>query len=150
MKITDILVTEHRIFESVFAQIEAALPSAGTLAEIRMLAALVEGLLTAHGGTETELAYVALDHVRLEQGQLDRLHQDHQEIDASLRQVQSARNGDEARRLLAAALQASRQHMLREERTVFPLLERALRPETLTELAATWSRRAASAPRPVD
>jgi len=144
MKITDVLVAEHRIFEGVFAQIEAALPRLRTLAEVRLLASIVEGLLTAHSGTETELAFLALDHVRQDEGRLDRLHQDHQEIDSRLRQVQSARTGGDARRLLAAALQASRQHMLLEERAIFPLLERALQPATLAELAATWSLRAAA------
>ncbi|HTT57359.1 MAG TPA: hemerythrin domain-containing protein [Opitutaceae bacterium] len=141
MKITDVLVTEHRTFDRVFAEVERALARATTLGEVQNLARLVEALLTEHGAAETELAYLAVDHVLQDRGQLDRLHQDHREIDASLRAVQSAPDAAEARRLLAAALQASRQHMLLEERAIFPVLERALQPVTLVELAAAWMER---------
>jgi uncharacterized protein (DUF2267 family) len=109
-----------------------------------MLASIVENLLTEHGGTETDLAYLAFDHVLQDKGQLGRLHQDHQEIDANLRRVQRAGDCAEACRLLEAALRATREHMLFEEQSVFPLLERALQPETLTELADTWALRLAA------
>ncbi|HTX65536.1 MAG TPA: hemerythrin domain-containing protein [Opitutaceae bacterium] len=142
MTITEVLVTEHRTFERVFAEIERALGRATTLGEVQNLARLVEALLTDHGAAEAELAYLAVDHVLQDRGQLDRLHQDHHEIDASLRAVQSAGGAAEARRLLAAALQTSRQHMLLEERAIFPVLERALQPVTLVELAAAWTERA--------
>ena len=144
MKITEVLVTEHRIFVHVFDEIERALPRLTTLAEVRTLAGLVESLLTDHAGTETDLAYLAFDHVLQDKGQLDRLHQEHQEIDASLRQVQTAGDCAAACRLLETALRASREHMRFEEQSVFPLLERALQPETLTELADTWALRLAA------
>jgi hypothetical protein len=35
-----------------------------------------------------------------------------------------------------------------EELSVFPLLEKVLQPETLTELGATWERRSAAAAHP--
>lgn len=146
MKITEVLVTEHRIFANVFDQIERALPCLAGLTEVRTLARIVEGLLAQHGGTETDLAYLAYDHVMEEKGQLQRLHQEHEEIDASLRQVQSAGDCTQARRLLEGALRTAREHMRFEERHVFPLLECALQPETLTELAATWARRSAAQP----
>ena len=44
-----------------------------------------------------------------------------------------------ARRLLLAAVRASRDHFRFEEQSVFPLLENVLLGETLTELGATWS-----------
>jgi hemerythrin-like domain-containing protein len=144
MKITEVLVTEHRIFRGVFDEIERALPRLTTLAEVQTLANIVEGLLTDHAGTETDIAYLAFDHVLQDKGQLDRLHQEHQEIDASLRQIQTAGTCAEACRLLETTLRASREHMLFEEQSVFPLLERALQRETLTGLADTWALRAAA------
>jgi hemerythrin-like domain-containing protein len=144
MKITEVLVIEHRIFISVFDAIERVLPRLTTLAEVQTLANIVEGLLTDHAGTETELAYLAFDHVLQDKGQLDRLHQEHQEIDASLRQIQTAADCAEACRLLETALWASREHFTFEERSVFPLLESALHHETLTGLADAWSQRLAA------
>jgi hemerythrin-like domain-containing protein len=141
MKITDALVAEHRIFLGVFDRIEAALPSLTTPAEVRTLATVVEGMLEGHAETETNLAYLALDHTLAERGALDRMHQDHHEIDSRLRKVQSASTCAEGRRLLKAALLASREHFSDEERNLFPLLEQLLQPETLTELGRSWLER---------
>ncbi len=145
MTITDVLVIEHRIFAHIFMEVERTLPRMTTLAEVRALAGLIESLLAGHGGTESDLAYLAYDHVMQDRGRLERLHQEHEEIDANLRLVQSARDYPQARRLLEAALRGAREHMRFEELHVFPLLEQTLQPKTLTELAATWSLRSAAA-----
>ena len=141
MKITEILVAEHRIFLSVFDQIERALSGVTTLTEARKLARLVEGMLESHAGTETELAYLALDHVLQDKGQLDRLHEEHHEIDTSLHLVHLAGDVARARLMLQTALGASRRHFVFEEQSVFPLIESALQSETLAGLAATWMQR---------
>ena len=138
MKITEILVAEHRTFLSVFAQIERALPGATRLAEVRMLARIVEGMLESHAGTETEQAFLALDHVLQDKGQLDRLHEEHLEIDTSLHLVHLAGDSLRARGLLQTAIDASRKHFAFEEQFVFPLIESALQPETLAGLGTTW------------
>jgi hemerythrin-like domain-containing protein len=141
MKITEILVAEHRIFLSVFDQIERTLSGVTTLPEARMLARLVEGMLESHAGTETELAYLALDHVLQDKDQLDRLHEEHHEIDTSLHLVHLAGDVARARLMLQTALGASRRHFAFEEQSVFPLIESALQSETLAGLAATWMQR---------
>ena len=138
MKITEILVAEHRIFLNVFEQIERALTGVATLSEARMLARIVKGMLESHASTETELAYLALDHVLQDKGQLDRLHEEHDEIDTSLHLVHLAGDAARARSLLQTAIMASRRHFAFEEQSVFPLIEAALQPETLAGLATTW------------
>ncbi len=147
MNITEALVLEHRVFATVFNQIERAVPGMNTISEVRRLAGIVEALLAEHGATETNLAYLALDHVMHDRGRLDRLHQDHREIDERLQQIESAGTCDEARRLFAAALQATREHMEFEEQNVFPLLEQVVDPATLAELGEIRFRR--SSPEPV-
>ncbi len=134
MKITDVLITEHALFNRVFAQVERALSQCGAVKEVQMLAGLVEGLLRHHGETEAHLAYVALDHALKEKGKLDRLHEEHQEIDRHFEQVRSASDLETARRLLHTALQSSRDHFRYEERHLFPLLEQVLQPEALSKL----------------
>jgi hemerythrin-like domain-containing protein len=146
MTITETLIAEHRVFTEVFDQIESFLPKLTTLAEVKLLARLAEGMLQGHADTENNLAYAALDHVLKDKGHLDRLHQDHQEIDENLRRVQTARDFDKARRLLKSAIIASRKHFQREEQSIFPLIERVLRQDTLAELAsAHFQQRLASA-----
>ena len=134
ISITEVLSTEHAVFLTVFDQIELALPKLKRLEEAKMLAGLVEALLQDHGEAETNLAFVALDHALVQNGRLDRLHQDHDEIDDHLRQVKAAAKLPDARRLLKVALLASRKHFRREEQTIFPLIEKMLHRETLTEL----------------
>ena len=136
MKITDTLVVEHRILQTLFDQIDRLLSTAATLGEVKMLASLMESLLEEHGDMETNIAYFAFDHVLNDKSQLARLHQEHQEIDASLREVRRARSRAQASRLLAAAIHFSRMHMQFEEHSVFPLLESVLQHETLNELGA--------------
>jgi hemerythrin-like domain-containing protein len=140
VSITDALMTEHRVFNTVFAHIERSLPMLATVQEARTLAALVEAMLNSHSEAETNLAYVALDHMLDNWGELDRFHQDHQEIDARLKRVQSARSRLEACQLLSAALRASQDHFLREERTIFPLIESVVQEELLAELGQAWRR----------
>jgi hemerythrin-like domain-containing protein len=132
--ITEILSAEHRVFTELFDQIEGLLPKLTTLPEVKLLTTLVEGLLQGHADAERNLAYVALDHALKDRGRLDRLHQDHEEIDASLKRAQTAHSFEEARRLLKTSISASREHFRREEGSIFPLLERVLRPETLATL----------------
>jgi hemerythrin-like domain-containing protein len=144
MKITEALVAEHTIFLGVFDQIERVLPSLATPAETRTMATIVEGLLAAHAKAETDLAYLALDHVLAHNGELKHMHQEHQEIDDRLRMVHTAKTCAEARRLLKATLTATREHFRCEERSVFPLLEQALRKETLLELGRAWMQRQAA------
>ena len=143
MTITEALVAEHTIFLSVFDQIERVLPSLATPAEVSTMASIVEGLLEGHAKTETDLAYLALDHVLEHNGELKRMHQDHHEIDDRLRKVHTANTCAEARRLLKSAILASRDHFRGEERSVFPLLEKSLQEQTLTDLGRNWMRRQA-------
>ena len=144
MKITEALVAEHNTFLTVFDHIERVLPSLATQTEVRTMASIVEGLLESHAKTETNMAYLALDHVLEQNGELKRMHQDHREIDDRLRNVHTANTCAEARRLLKAALLASREHFQLEERNVFPLIEKVLEKETLLELGQIWLQRSAA------
>ena len=138
MKITEVLVAEHAIFLGVFEQIQRALPGCATLSELRRMAGIVEGLLRPHGETEANLAYVALDQALAERGPVDRLYQDHEEIDSRFHKLQSARDLPEAMRLLTEAVAAMRTHFEHEERVDFPLLEQTLMAETIGQLGTAW------------
>ena len=50
--ITSFLVTEHAVFGELFAEIDRLLPDARTVAEVRLLAQLVEGVLSRHADVE--------------------------------------------------------------------------------------------------
>ncbi len=138
MTIIDGLVAEHRVFLMLFDQIERALPGVKTVDEIGLLCRLLEAPLHNHGGAETDLAYIALDHILHQQNRLTRLHHDHQEIDGLLKKVEEIKDLQKARTQLKAALNACRVHFREEERSVFPLVEKALQHETLEILGKVW------------
>ena len=132
--ITKTLIMEHAVFSAVFDQIEKVLAGSPSAPEVKVLAVVVEGLLRGHGETETHLAYSALDHALADRQSLNRLYQDHHEIDDHFKRVHGATDAAEAQRLLKKALAATREHFRREEESVFPILEQTLQPETLLAL----------------
>jgi hemerythrin-like domain-containing protein len=134
MTIIEVLIAEHAVFLTVFDQIEGLLPNLSTVGEVRILISLVERLLHDHGEAEKKLAYAALDHVLEDKGRLDRMHQEHQEIDVRLSRVRTARSLAEARQLCKAALDAAREHFRHEEESVFPLVASVLQDDTLAAL----------------
>jgi hemerythrin-like domain-containing protein len=136
--ITQALAMEHAVFRNVFDQIERVLDGTQSATEVKLLASVVEGLLDGHGEAETNLAYAALDHALADRGALNRLHQDHREIDGRFQQLQRVAEAGEARRLLREALAVTREHFRREEKSVFPVLERTLQPDTLGRLGRKW------------
>ena len=140
MTIIDALLADHATFCEVFAQIERVADDLKTVDEIKLLGNLVEGLLKSHSEAETELAYSSLDHLLEHRGQLDLLYHDHKEIDSRFERLREVKSVAEARRLLLQALQGMRDHFDREERTVFRVIEKTMRPETLAELSEAWMR----------
>lgn len=149
MTITEALVSEHATFCVVFDHIDRALPHLRRLAEIRCLARLVEGLLLRHGAAEEDLVLVSLDRVLQQKARYNRFYQQHSEIDIRLRQAHESNRFVQARRLLQAALLASREHFQHEERVVFPLVERMVTRERLVKLGLIWMRQRTSRARRV-
>ena len=137
--ITKVLVMEHAVFRKVFEQAERHLARAKSASEVKLLASVVEGLLQSHSKTETDLAYSALDHVLADRGALDRLHQDHHEIDSQFKRLHRATDAAQARLQFKKALSATRKHFQHEEERVFPLLEKTLQPDTLKSLGTQWA-----------
>lgn len=138
MKITEALLAEHLVFHNLFDHLEAKLPEINRLAEIQLLAGLMESMLSAHSNTEDDLFIGPLDHCFEQLGQRETFHKEHIEIDENLRRIQQAKTVREARELLLAAISYSRRHFDREERVVFPIAEKVLKANTLNDLGKTW------------
>lgn len=141
MKITEILMAEHVVFHNLFDHLECSAPRLKTLAELKALAAALETLLRAHANTEDELLIAPLEHCLEQIGQSETFHEEHEEIDKSLLDVQKAKQIGVARKRLAQAVAASREHFDKEERIVFPLAEQTLKGDTLQALGAAWMKR---------
>ena len=138
MKITEALFAEHRVFDNVFDHIERTAPKLKTLAEVKSLAALMTAMMKAHSDTEDELFIKPLEHCFEQIGQRDTFHQEHDEIENTLAQVAKSTRIKAAQQLLLRAVAATRRHVDKEERIVFPLAERVLSAKTLTSLGQSW------------
>ena len=145
MKITDVLRAEHTVFQHLFDHVETTTPRLRKLAEVKMLASLVDKVLAPHSETEDELFIKPLEHCFEQIGQNETFHEEHLVMETTLRKVGKAKSLAEARRQLLSAIAASRKHFDKEERIVFPLAERVLKPKTLTALGREWMHRRAAA-----
>ena len=145
IRITDALTIEHATLRTVFKQVEIALPALERLAEVQAMARMVEALLHQHGESEEHLLYVTLDHSLAESKQLDRMSQEHDELNEWLAKACSAKDVTEARQYLREALSYSRHHFEHEERTVFPLIHQRLSDDSLRTLGEAWYRQQAQA-----
>jgi len=141
MKITDILRAEHTVFHNLFDHIEATVPRIKTLAEVKLLAAVVERLHGSHSKTEDDLFIEPLEHCFEQIGQNETFHAEHRQIEEKLARVQTARTLKDAKTILLGAISASREHFDKEERIVFPMAERILKTKTLTDLGIDWMKR---------
>jgi hemerythrin-like domain-containing protein len=142
MKVTEAIALEHATLLRVFDEVERISPQLGSAAEAGRLATIVEKLLGTHAELETNFAFVALDHALHDEGHLTTLHQEHRELDDRLRRVHEATDCEEACGLLRAGLGGARAHFQREERELFPLLERALGSGALAILGEAFKKSA--------
>ena len=94
--------------------------------------------MRAHAKTEDDLLVEPLEYCLAQIGQSETFHEEHDEIEARLAEVQKARGAKQARELLLRAVLRSREHFDKEERIIFPLAEHVLKDKTLTELGQTW------------
>ena len=91
MKITKILMAEHVVFHNLFDHIERTASRLKSLAEVKLLAATLDVLMRAHARTEDDLLVEPLEHCLSQIGQSETFHEEHDEIDARLAEVQKAR-----------------------------------------------------------
>ena len=139
MTLTEAIAAEHATLLKRFAEVERVLPRLRTRAQVRAMAALVGVVLGDHTELEAALAFVPLLQTLRRTGQLTRLAQAHHEINMRLRQARQAQTSSRARQLLRAALRASRAHLRDEERSLFPAIKSALKPEAQMALGNRFS-----------
>ena len=145
MKITDVLRAEHTVFHHLFDHVETTTPRLKKLAEVRMLAALVDKVMSPHSQTEDELFIDPLEHCFEQIGHKETFHHEHEVIEATFARLRKSKSLKDAKRLLLGAVTASRKHFDKEERIVFPMAERVLKAKTLTDLGREWTHRRAAA-----
>jgi hemerythrin-like domain-containing protein len=138
MKITEALLAEHVVFHNLFDFVERTLPTIKTLAEVQLLAALLQAVLRTHTKVEDHLLIDPLESTFSQMGQDETFHEEHEEIEHDLESVGAAKRVGEAKRRLLKAAVLCRKHFDKEERIVFPMAERQFSPKSLLVLGKRW------------
>jgi hemerythrin-like domain-containing protein len=138
MKITEALLAEHVVFHNMFDYLERTIPAVRTLAEVRVLASLLEAMLRIHSKVEDHLLIDPLESTFSQMGQAENFHEEHDEIEQELAGIASLRRILDAKGRLLKAVVLSRKHFDKEERLVFPLAEKQLSAKSLVELGRRW------------
>ncbi len=139
MKITDALRAEHIVFHNLFDHIEKCIPILKNLHAVQAVTTVLEGVLKDHGTVENDLLLEPLETSLGHIGHLENFHDEHEAIDLALRNIGSCRSLKKGKALLLHAVCLSRQHFDKEERVVFPLIEKQLKAKTLSALGARWA-----------
>lgn len=139
MKITEVLLAEHFVFHNLFDRLEQSLPQHKTLIELQAVARLFESSMRDHSYVEDELLIEPLEPYLCQLGQSDNFHDEHEEIEAGLANIQTTHDFAEASRLFLNAIHMARKHFDKEERIIFPLAEKLLSPKTLVSLGERWA-----------
>lgn len=117
--LVDLLVAEHRRLESLFAEIETAQSPAARRAALDAAVAM----LAAHTATEERLLHAHLPPALAEYEAAE--HRRVAEVVARLTELNDVDPGFEL--LLAALLEAVREHVQEEETELFPRLPQSVR-----------------------
>ena len=139
MKITQALLAEHVVFHNLFDCLEQTVPKLEMVAEVKVLAALLESMLKLHSQVEDDLLIQPLEPSFCQLGHHENFHDEHDEIEDHLEQVRAARTLAKSKRELLRAVALSRRHFDKEERIVFPLAERQLSAESQKRLGQLWT-----------
>ena len=108
---------------------------------MKSLALLLDKVMSPHSKTEDDLFIDPLEHCFDQIGHKETFHHEHELIEATLVKVTKARTLKDAKRLLLSVIAASRKHFEKEERIVFPMAERILKAQTLSDLGQKWMKR---------
>jgi hemerythrin-like domain-containing protein len=138
MKITEVLMAEHAVFHNLFDHIEAAVPRLKNMDEVKLLATLVDKVMAPHSKTEDDLFIEPLEHCFEQIGQNETFHAEHRQIEEKLAFVLKTKTLAAAKKTLLGAIADLRTHFDKEERIVFPMAERVLKPKTLSDLGTEW------------
>ena len=141
MKVTEAFLGEHGVFYAQFDYLESDLPKATLLDWVKVQAQLVGAALKTHAQLEEELLFIPLDPHLGQMGPLNVMRMEHNEIEGTLEILPHASDLETARGQLLNMMQVARQHFAKEEQVLYPMAEKALSYQELSELGQMWAER---------
>ena len=139
MKITDAFLGEHGVFYALFKHLEQAIPAASQPDQVHMHAAMLASALATHAQLENDLLFSAMEPHVGPMGPLAVMRREHEEIEGTLAGLQEVQDTAEAQRMLLYAIRVARDRFAKEEQILYPMAEKALGAEPLSQLGAQWA-----------
>ena len=139
MKVTDAFLGEHGVFYAQFKHLEQTIPAASQPDQVHIHAAMLASALATHAQLENDLLFSAMEPHVGPMGPLAVMRREHEEIEGTLAGLQEVQDTAEAQRMLLYAIRVARDHFAKEERILYPMAEKALDAETLSQLGAQWA-----------
>lgn len=139
MKITEALRGEHGVFYAQFHSLKQTVPTAKTVEQVQALVTVLATALEQHAQLEDTLLFTALDPHIGQMGPLAVMRMEHDEIEQTLARSQASQDPTEAKNLALHAVQVALAHFAKEEQVLFPMAERTLNADTLTQLGKRWA-----------
>lgn len=139
MKITDAFLGEHAVFYAQFDHMEQTVPTTDSLKNVKTQAALLAAALTGHAQLEEELLFQKLETHIGQGGPLAVMRMEHNQIEENLSRLPDLDTLEDARRVLLQTVKVAREHFAKEEQILYPLAERTLGIDHLTELGEQWA-----------
>lgn len=141
MKITDGFLGEHAIFYAQFTFLEEKMPKAEDLSLVKAQGALLESALASHAALEEELLFQNLEPHIGPGGPLAVMRVEHNQIEGNLTALPRLETCVQAQDNLLQTIQIARAHFAKEEQILYPLSERTLGNDRLSELGEQWAAR---------
>lgn len=143
MLMTDALLGEHGLFQSLFEHLRETMRAEGNDAELRGAAAALEAMLTSHAQLEEDLLFPALEPHLGQMGPLAVMRAEHEEIDRILETIRTAESHDLLCAVLRDLVALLKVHFQKEEMVLFGMARNFLDDETLSHLGDQWAERRA-------
>ncbi len=139
MKITDAFLGEHAVFYAQFDHMELTVPSEDSVTQVKTQAAVLGAALAGHAQLEEELLFQKLETHIGPGGPLAVMRMEHEQIEENLARLPDLETLEDARTVLLQTVKVAREHFAKEEQILYPLAERTLGIDHLTQLGEQWA-----------
>lgn len=139
MTLTDALLGEHAVIYALLDHVEQELTRLEALTDVQRLTRTLAAALISHARVEDQLLFSALEAHLGREGPLACMRQEHAELEAAIEDVASAATWRAAAERLRYALQAARDHFIKEERVLFLMARQFMSERDLERLGDNWA-----------
>ena len=139
MKVTEGLLTEHRLLKILATQLESAAESKGELPMLVGAASMLQKALIDHSRVEDDGLFARLEAAMGGGGgPVAVMRADHEQIEGMLGEIADGTNRDQVARTVREVVGLTRDHFDKEENILFPMAEQVLDEKVLEDLSAPW------------